>query len=141
VRTTRDLFGLADLRTDLASVRGKLATDHTGYYNFVNADAMRFDAVPHVAANDWGGLTALIRNKIPGHDREFMLGEVLPDLDQSDGAIARQIGEFTKPPANISSVLNFLIYKAIRDLHNDAGKLGSVRNSQLTPPIVSSRMT
>ena len=130
--TTRDLAGLADLRTDLDSVREKLATQHTDYYNFVNADAMRLNSVKHLDPSDWGGLTALIRDKIPGDAREFMLGEVFK-LDGSDEEIASQIGAFTKPPANISSVLNFLLYRAIKDFQdNDAGKLGSVRYSQLT---------
>lgn len=129
--TTRDLAGLADLRTDLASVREKLATQQTGNYNFINADGMRLDTVKHLEPNDWGSLTALIREKIPGDAREFMLGEVFK-LDGTDEEIASQIGRFTKPPANISSVLNFLLYKAIGEFQdNDAGRLGSVRHSQL----------
>jgi alpha-amylase len=129
---TRNLFNLADLDTGQASVREKLATQHTGYYNAVNADGMRLDTVRHIAPSEWGDILTRVRNKIFGSAREFTLGEVF-ETDGSDENIATVTGQYTKPPANLDSVLNFLLYRAIRDFQNsDAGKLGSVRHWQLT---------
>jgi alpha-amylase len=127
-----ELFGLADLDTGKGSVRNTLTTQHTDYYNTVNADGMRFDTVKHIAEEDWGDLTAQIRSKIPGTDREFMLGEVF-ELDGSDENIAGTTGKYTKAPSNLSSVFNFLLYRGIRDFQDrDAGKLGSIRHWQIT---------
>jgi len=129
---TVNIFNLADLDTGQPSVREKLADQHADYYNFVNAHGMRFDTVKHIAEAEWGDIVTRLRNKIPGTDREFMMGEVF-ETGGSDADIATKIGKYTKPPADLDGVFNFLLYRAIRDFQNqDAGKLGSVRHWQLT---------
>lgn len=130
---TEDSYNLADLNTGAASVRERLASQHTAYYNAINADGMRLDTVKHVSASDWGDIVARVRGKIPNSGRRFMLGEVFK-ADGTDEDIATITGRYTRPPADLDSVLNFLLYRAIRDFQkdNDAGKLGSVRHWQLT---------
>lgn len=129
---TVNIFNLADLDTGKEIVRERLASEHTGYYTAVDADGIRLDTVKHIAASEWGDLASRIRGKIPGQDKEFLLGEVF-ETNGSDEHIATATGQYTKAPANLDSVFNFLLYRAIRDFQrNDTGKLGSVRHWQLT---------
>lgn len=93
---------------------------------------MRLDTVRNIAPNEWGDVISLMHSKIAGADRMFTLGEAF-DTDGTDESIATTIGQYTKPPANLTAVLNFLLYRTIRDFQDiDAGKLGSVRRWQLT---------
>jgi alpha-amylase len=128
----RDLYNLADLNTGKAFVRDRLATQHAGYYNFVNADGMRLDTVRNIAPNEWGEIISLMHSKIVGADRTFTLGEAF-DIDGMDESIAGTIGQYTKPPANLTAVVNFLLYRTILDFQDvDAAKLGAVRYWQFT---------
>jgi cyclomaltodextrin glucanotransferase len=134
----RDLYNLADLDTGKASVRDRLVTEHARYYNVLNADGVRLDTVRNIAPNEWGDIISLMHSKIAGADRTFTLGEAF-DTDGTDESIATTIGQYTKPPANLSAVLNFLLYRTIRDFQDvDAGKLGSVRYWQLTQQVCRS---
>lgn len=128
---TGALANLADLATGKVSVRQRLAEGHAGYFNAIGADAIRLDTVKHIAASEWGDLTARLRALIPGERRDRMFGEVFV-LDGSDEELATAIGRYTFPPANLDGVLNFLFYRAVRDLRaTGAGRLGSVRHWQL----------
>lgn len=122
-----DLAGLADLNTAGNFVRDTLTSQHTAYYNYINADGMRWDAIKHVSKTDWVRIRNMMKTKISKSKKTFTIGEAF-QTGGSQSDIAGFIGWYTIEDAQsggkaLDSVFNFGLYTAINYMFDEGARI------------------